>query len=640
MAAAQTADKTFRCGTLTYTRTGLFALFAWLLWGDFCYTMMEAVVPSILPLKLKSLGSSNWMLGLIMTTAPGILSVTVAPYISFKSDRYRSRWGRRIPFILTTMPFLCCSLAVIGLGDDLSATLQRNSEFLRQFAPATVTIVLIAGFLIVFQFFNLFVSSVFWYLFKDVVPPQFLGRFVGMFKVVGTGAGALYNFFIFRFAESHLREIFLGAAVLYLLGFGITCLMVKEGEYPPIKGETDESIKGWKWISVFLKECFSHKFYWLRFFSSSLGTVAGSIAVFGVFFNQEMGLSLDQIGKTIAVGSVAMMTAMYFLAIFADRWHPLRTFTYGALVLPLMNLMMLVWIFVSLPGHYFFWLNLALGVSIAPLAALLGVVSLPTDMRIFPQSRFGQFCSAQTVIRSVLTIFSGILAGLFIDCMRSLCHGSNFAYRFNFVWMVIFYGIGAILSLRTYLEWLRLGGDKRFHPPAPWSPEGIEEMPIAPTVGPQTKWLNISFLLYDGIVGLSVLSLPVLMALMYSNGQMLAFKWYGLAVLPLYLAGLLGWLVLKKAMRRDISAARTGSPLRNGIPHHGMLMILGCQFLAFVGIWVFQVLSAISLNLESGAIAFGIANGITNLILIGLLALMCRIERGFSCTVDERYEKP
>jgi hypothetical protein len=27
----------------------------WLLWGDFCFTMMEAVVPSIVPLRLKEL---------------------------------------------------------------------------------------------------------------------------------------------------------------------------------------------------------------------------------------------------------------------------------------------------------------------------------------------------------------------------------------------------------------------------------------------------------------------------------------------------------------------------------------------------------------------------------------------------------
>ena len=630
--------KTYHCGTLTYTKMGLFVLFAWLLWGDFCFTMMEAVVPSILPLKLKDLGCSNWLMGLILTTAPGVLNMTVCPYVSFKSDRYRSKWGRRIPFIIWTMPFLCASLALMGLGDDICGALQRNSEFLRQFTPATITIVLIAVFLIMFQFFNMFVGSVFWYLFNDVVPPQFLARFVGLLRIVGTGAGALYNFFIFKFAESHMREIFIGAAVLYLVGFGMACLMIKEGEYPPPEGESDNSSRGMKGIKTFFRESFSHKLYWFRFISASFSAFAGAIGIFGIFFNREMGLSLDQIGKLGAIGSIASMAAMYCMSIFVDRWHPLRITVYGALFGVLGSFMSMVWIFVTIPGNYFFWLNLSNVLIGTFLGALVAVATFPSDMRIFPQSRFGQFCSAQAMLQSAFTVIAGILAGLFIDVVRNLCHGSNYAYRFIFLWITVFAGISAVFRVMSYIEWHRLGGDKHFHPPAPWSPSGIEGMPVVPIVGPQTKWLNISFLLFDGIMGLSVLSIPVLMWWMYMKQQMFAFKWYGLAVLPLCVAGWLCWIVLKKKIRRDVAAAKTGSPLRNGIPHHGMLIILGSKFLLAVGVWVCQVLVTVTLNMESGAIVFGIANGITNFLLIGTLYLMCRIERGFSVTVDEKYE--
>jgi len=144
-------------------------------------------------------------------------------------------------------------------------------------------------------------------------------------------------------------------------------------------------------------------------------------------------------------------------------------------------------------------------------------------------------------------------------------------------------------------------------------------------------------LLFDGIMGLSVLSLPVLMGWMYSKHQMFAFKWYALAVLPLGVAGWLSWMRLKQKIRSDIAAAKVGSPLRNGIPHHGMLMILGSQFLLAVGIWVCQVWVTVTLNREGGAIVFGIANGLTNFLLIGILHLMCRVERGFSVTIDEKY---
>jgi maltose/moltooligosaccharide transporter len=630
--------KTYHCGTLTYTKMGLFILFAWLLWGDFCFTMMEAVVPSILPLKLKDLGCSNWLMGLILTTSPGILNMTICPYVSFKSDRYRSKWGRRIPFIIWTMPFLCASLALMGLGDDLCGMLQRNSEFLRSFAPATITIVLIAVFLIMFQFFNMFVGSVFWYLFNDVVPAQFLARFYGLFRIVGTGAGALYNFFIFRFAESYMREIFIGAAVLYFIGFGMTCLMIKEGEYPPIEGESENECRGIKGIKTFFKESFSHKFYWFMFLSTSFSAAAGAIGMFSIFFNKEMGLSLDQIGKISAISSIAMMAAMYLMAIFVDRWHPLRITVYGTVFGVFGSFMSMVWIFVTLPSNYFFWLNLGNVLIGTFLGALVSVAGLPALMRTFPQSRFGQFCSARAMMCSTFTVISGILAGLFIDLVSNLCHGSNYAYRFIFLWITVFSVVSAIFTVKSYLEWHRNGGDKHFHPPAPWSPKGVEEMPIVPVVGPQTRWLKISFLLFDGIMGLSVLSIPVLMWGMYSKQQMFAFKWYGLAVLPLCMSGWLCWMVLKRKICCDMAAAKAGSPLCNGIPHHGMLIVLGSKFLLAVGVWVCQVLVTVSLNMEGGSIVFGIANGLTNFLLIGTLYLMCRIERGFSITIDEKYE--
>jgi maltose/moltooligosaccharide transporter len=630
--------RVYHCGTLTYTKVGLFVLFAWLLWGDFCYTMMEAVVPSILPLKLKELGCSNWLMGLILTTAPGILNMTVCPYVSFKSDRYRSKWGRRIPFIIWTMPFLCGSLTLIGLSDDLCGLLQKNSEFLRHFTPATITIVLIAFFLIMYQFFDMFVGSVFWYLFNDVVPAQFLARFMGLFRIIGTGAGAIYNFFIFRFAESYMREIFIGVAVLYLVGFGMACLMIKEGEYPPPEEGSDNSSRGMKGIKTFFKESFSHKFYWFKFLATSFAAVAGAIGMFVIFFNLEMGLSLDQLGKMRAIGSIAMMAAMYFMAIFVDRWHPLRICVYGAVFGVLGNFMSMVWIFVTIPGNYFFWLNLGNVLIGTFLTALVAVAGLPCDMRIFPQSRFGQFCSAQAMLRSTFTVISGILAGLFIDLVINLCHGSDYAYRFIYIWITAFSGISALFLVKVYLAWHRLGGDKHFHPPASWNPKGIEEMPVVPIVGPQTRWLNISFILFDGIMGLSVLSIPALMWWMYVKHQMFAFKWYGLAVLPLCVSGWLCWMLLKRNIRCDVAAAKAGSALCNGIPHHGMLIILGSKFLLAVGVWVCQVLVTVSLNMESGSIVFGIANGLTNFLLIGTLYLMCRIERGFSIAVDEKYE--
>jgi hypothetical protein len=219
--------------------------------------------------------------------------------------------------------------------------------------------------------------------------------------------------------------------------------------------------------------------------------------------------------------------------------------------------------------------------------------------------------------------------------VKRIFNGSDFAYRFIFIWLTVFSAISAIFMVLNYREWYRLGGDKHFHPPAPWSPSGTEELPVVPIVGPQTKWLNFSFLLFDLIMGLSTFGVVLFMWWIYAQHKMLAFKWYGLAVLPLEVLAWLLWIMLKKSIQRDILAARNGLPLKNGIPHHGMLIVFAAKFLLAVGIWVFQVIVSVNLNMESGAVIFSIANAITNFLLIGTVYLLCRIERGNSNVVDE-----
>ena len=161
-------------------------------------------------------------------------------------------------------------------------------------------------------------------------------------------------------------------------------------------------------------------------------------------------------------------------------------------------------------------------------------------------------------------------------------------------------------------------------------------MPVVPIVGPQTKWLNVFFLLFDGIMILSTAGVPVMMWWMYAQHKMLAFKWHGLLILPLEILALVLWLVLKSSMRRDIHAAQNGLPLKNGIPHHGMLIIFAVKFLLAIGIWVCQVIVCVMLDMEYGTIVFSLANAITNFLLIGTIYLLCRIERGSSVVVDEK----
>ncbi|OHB58902.1 MAG: hypothetical protein A2Y12_17630 [Planctomycetes bacterium GWF2_42_9] len=625
--------KTYHSGTLTYTKGALAILFTWLIWGELSYMLMQWVIPNILPLKLKSLGCANSLMGVLMTTIPGILTMSMNPYISFKSDRYRSKWGRRIPFILWTLPFLCISLILLGCSDDISHLIQKNFALLQQFAPNTVTIALIVIFIIMFYFFNNFVVSVFWGLYNDVIPAQLMARFYGGLRVVNGIAASAINFFLFKYAESHMREIFIATSLFYVLGFGITCLRVKEGQYPPVKDEEDTKKKSG--IKVYFDECFKDKFYWLIFLMQAFFIATLVSYTFNVFFLKDMGLSLNDIGRYTAIITIAALAFMYFIMSCIDRWHPVRVSAYWSVFATIWVFMNWVWVFVNLPGKLFFWLYLGNGLVNVFLLALSGAIQLPILVRLFPKSRFAQFFSAQGIITSLCGICAGVVIGVFLDFVKWCCNGSDFSYRFLFVWNTVAYIIVAITLILTYLYWYRLGGDRHYHPPAPWNKNNIEEMPVVPTVGPQSKWLNISLWLFNLIMAISTLGILPLMWWMYTNHAMSAFFWHITLLLPLSIAGWLCWLKVVKNIRRDMERSLKNEPLRNGIPHHGVLLLTGIQFLLAVGLWIAQIIITVNIEQEKSAIVFGVANVITNYLLIGAVWLFTKIERGHLITLDK-----
>ena len=625
--------KTFHCGTLTYTKVALAATFAWLLWGDFCFTLMESVVPTLLPLKLKAYNTPNSVMALIMTTAPGILTIAMGPYVSVKSDRHRGRWGRRIPFILWTLPFLCASLVLLGYSEPISAFLQSNIRILKGFAPITVTIGVVAVVYTMFRFFNVFVSSVFYYLFNDVVPPQYLARFYAAFRIVGTLAGSFYNFFVFRFSESHMREIFLGAAVLYFFGFGLMCLRVKEGQYPPVE-EKPEGAGMLEGISAFFRESFTSKFYLGVFFFAAFGGIGGTISAFGVFFNLEMGLSLEQIGQIGGVAPWASAAAIAVTAAFIDRWHPLRVTVYVAVFTIIHSFMPWVWIFITLPGNIFFWMLLGWIIISQFQGGLSGASGMPLYMRVFPQSRFGQFCSAQGLLITAFSLLTSLLAGMFIDFVSSYCSYPDFGYRFIFVWTTVFAIASAASIVIAYRKWHALGGDADFHPPAPWAESGIERVPVVTTIGPQTRWLNLAFRCFDLIMLFTLVASVVILTWMHRNGFPTALWSNMLLVLAAIIAAAC-WAKVSIEIQSDIAKVERGEQPRLGIPHHGVLLVVAIKFLFGTLIWVIQVFVSLKMGKAHDAFIFSLGNIIVNFALIGGVYFLCWIERGYSFRVDQ-----
>jgi len=462
-------EQLYHAGTLTYTKSALVKLYTWLLWGDFCYFMVETVVPSIIPLKFKHLGASNFLMGIILATIPRAISFTLNPIISFRSDRFRSRWGRRIPFIVVTMPFLVLCFLGLAFAEDISHWLVLVFPALGSAVQGNMLVVIVLSvFLIAFDFFNTFVTSVFWYLFNDVVPEQFISRFMSWFRMVIMITGIVYNWLVFKHAEDSFKWIFVGAALLYLFGFGAMCLNVKEGEYPPPLENSDGGHGLVSSIKTYVRECMTLPHYWYLFLVSIFGALSGACGMFNIFFlTRSMGLTLEMVGWLGMAGSVACLIYVPISGWLADRYHPIRVVLWG-MVFAQMNIPIgFIWLFWK-PGPWvYFYFALVQSVLLGcPIAMLTQMMDPPLLMRIFPRERYGQFCSAKSMLGSFVGIFSGAIGGAYLDVLTKL-FGEKTAYCLIPAWHFIFSGMSLYFMFRLFRSWKSYGGDESYVPPIP-----------------------------------------------------------------------------------------------------------------------------------------------------------------------------
>jgi Na+/melibiose symporter-like transporter len=459
-----TADKAlYRCGTLTYTKAGLFFLFAWLLWGDFCLHLVGAAMPSVLQVNLNSMGAPNWVIGLVLSTIPGILNMTICPATSFWSDRFRSRWGRRIPFLFLSAIPLSFFLLLLGysrqIGEWLHGAIQGG------FSQTAVILTVLCVFVFFFQVFNMVVSSVYYYLFNDVVPVELLARFVALFRVVGVLAGAAFNWFCLKYAADHMTEIFAIIAILFGSAFMLMCWKVKEGAYPPPPAHADGGSGPLSGIKTFFIESFSLRFYWLFFLANTCFALTNVASGFLILQARSIGVDLDFFGKITAVAGVVSALLMYPAGILADRLHPLRVLMWATVALLLIQPLWLIFLFYDFSPSVAHGIFIGITAIVAPATALYMAADFPMYMRILPKSRFGQFSSANAIVRSVAVIIGGLIIGFILDHLAVIFPVKDYCYRFVPVWSIVCTAASLFFLRRLYADWLKRGGLESYVPP-------------------------------------------------------------------------------------------------------------------------------------------------------------------------------
>jgi len=446
-------NKIYKVGTLVYTGSAVAVLFCWMLWGDFAWSMKERAVGSIATLMVKSFGISDLTFSLLIVSFPSFTNIFLGPIVSYVSDRHRGRYGRRIPFLLFTIPFIVIGMIGMGfspwLGTALAGAAGEHYLTVKQ-----AQLAVFAVFWISLDFGTTLNGALFNALVNDVVPQELLGRFFAFFRAISLGAGIFFNAILLDQVKEYSLIMCLVLGILYGAGLTSLCVKVKEGEYP--ENEDTDLGKGSLTGAVkkYFVECFSLPYYrWVIIAYVMCSLAAMPVNIFYLLYAESIGLSLKYVGYSLAATYIVSFVLCYWLGALADRFHPLR----------IAAVCMVLYGVVSLGGFWFADTPvsfIAFFIAHGIVAGMFYTGAASYNLRLFPRALFAQFNSAFFMMNALaLTLLAPVL-GFYLDLTGN-------QYKYTFLWGTLLALISIYATIKVYCYFIQYGGDANYTAPDP-----------------------------------------------------------------------------------------------------------------------------------------------------------------------------
>ena len=433
---------TFTIGTLTYDKKGLWLVFFWLMWNDFSIMLLEQVA-HLTNILMRDRGASyTLMAGFGMVG--GLLGMWINPVFSTWSDRLRTRFGRRRPFLLIATPLFTAGVISISFMPDFYHYLMRFGSVAAVLnrIPVNGEVLFIGIASIISGLFNGVVLAIFSYYYWDVVPKVVLGRFNSMAKIVTVSSGMIWNFFIVGYAEHHTKVVYVAVSVFCLAVYLLSVWKVKEGEYPPPEPRKTNSI--FEAFKDYFRDCFSKPYYLWIFIGTlfmQLGNSAGGFQFF--YLRYDLGLDLTATGWINGVGSMATtifgVLFGYMAGSMIDRLKPIR-------VIPVC---LFIWSMLVLISYFYIHdKNSAavMAVLIQINSFVFGVSLGAVTVELFPREKLGQFCSAQAFFyQTIIMVLNPLVISPLFDWLKF--------NRAAYLWSSFFYFLAALVTVKVYFNW-------------------------------------------------------------------------------------------------------------------------------------------------------------------------------------------
>lgn len=187
--------------------------------GFFGISIIWALYNAYVPIFLKDFALSSFIIGIVMVI-DNIFAIVMLPYIGALSDKTRTKWGRRMPYIMVGAPSAALFFALIPVA--------RRYHVLA----------LMMGTIIFMNFFMALFRSPVIALMPDITPSRFRSQANGIINFMG-GVGALFAYFGGKilYDVNYALPFYVGAALMLTANI-LVVLSIKEPEEYRVKEKT------------------------------------------------------------------------------------------------------------------------------------------------------------------------------------------------------------------------------------------------------------------------------------------------------------------------------------------------------------------------------------------------------------------
>ncbi len=398
---------------LDYKKTFLigFGFFA----TSIAWSIYNSYVPLLLEPKLAGVAYGTTLLGFIMAI-DNVFGVIFQPLFGFLSDRTKSRYGRRLPYIFIGIPLCAITFALVptmaySLGSLMATVIIFNFIMSTWRAPVVA-------------------------LMPDLTPAPLRSKANGVINMMG-GVGSLIAFLIggYVYKAAGYNGPFLLSSIVMVLALFVLFFFVKEpvaetlGANDTQKKEK-EKIKLAKGETISLILILFAIFFWF----------AGYNAVetyFTLFATNSMGMEPGDATITLAFFSITFLAAAIPAGILGGKIGRKRTILIGLagvtalfIVMFFVKNLMALRILLLLGGV--FW-------------AGVNINSLPMVVEMAGLSRIGTFTGFYYFFSFSAAIASPPLYGLIHDSLKS---NSNYSMIFIYAAIAFAIAIGCIAFVK------------------------------------------------------------------------------------------------------------------------------------------------------------------------------------------------